>query len=74
MREGTFIKKHRLSILLGLVLLILSAASLFVGVINVEPGKLLAGDLETVEIFLISRLPRLLVQRDKFFEKLGQHT
>lgn len=45
---------------MGLVLLILSAASLFVGVINVEQGKLLAGDLEAAEIFLISRLPRLL--------------
>ena len=34
--------------------------SLFVGVIDLSPGALLSGDLEQLEIFLISRLPRLL--------------
>lgn len=45
---------------MGLILLLLSAASLFLGVIDMTPGKLLSGDLETLEIILISRLPRLL--------------
>ena len=34
--------------------------SLFVGVIDLTPGELLAGNFEQLEIFLISRLPRLL--------------
>lgn len=34
--------------------------SLFTGVLDITPEALLKGDLETVEIFLISRLPRLL--------------
>lgn len=42
------------------MLLILSIWSLFIGVLDITPEDLLHGDLETVEIFLISRLPRLL--------------
>lgn len=42
------------------LLLILSVASLFVGVIDVSPQTLLSGDPKQWEIFLISRLPRLL--------------
>lgn len=37
-----------------------SVLSLFVGVIDLTPGQLLAGDLQLWEIFLVSRLPRLL--------------
>ena len=42
------------------LLLVLSCCSLFVGVINLTPAELLAGNFEQIEIFLISRLPRLL--------------
>lgn len=41
-------------------LAVLSVLSLFVGVIDINPVSLLTGDLEQLEIFLISRLPRLL--------------
>lgn len=53
-------KKYSSTIVLAVCLLILSACSLFVGVIDVEAGDLLTGDLKSLEIFLISRLPRLL--------------
>lgn len=43
-----------------MLLAVLSAASLFVGVIDITPASLLSGDLETLELFMISRLPRLL--------------
>lgn len=46
--------------LLAAALLLLSVWSLFIGVLDVTPAGLLSGDLEAVEIFLISRLPRLL--------------
>ena len=42
------------------VLVILSVISLFVGVIDITPRTLLGGDIQQLEIFLISRLPRLL--------------
>ena len=42
------------------LLLVLSCCSLFVGVINLTPAELLAGNFDQIEIFLISRLPRLL--------------
>ena len=42
------------------MLVILSCCSLFVGVIDLTPGDLLAGNFAQLEIFLISRLPRLL--------------
>lgn len=45
---------------LAAVLLMLAVASLFVGVIEIDLVSLLSGDLEQWEIFLISRLPRLL--------------
>ena len=41
-------------------MIILSVVSLFVGVIDVKLSELLLGDVEKIEIFLISRLPRLL--------------
>ena len=49
-----------ITVLLGVVLLVLSCISLFVGVIDMTPAQLLRGDMEMVELFLISRLPRLL--------------
>lgn len=57
---GNFIKNWTLTVILAVVLAILSVLSLFVGVIDIQPASLLAGDLEQLEIFLISRLPRLL--------------
>lgn len=41
-------------------LIIISVISLFVGVIDVQPIKLLTGDGEALKIFLISRMPRLM--------------
>ena len=40
--------------------MILSVCSLFVGVLDIRPSDLLTGSVKTWEIFLISRLPRLL--------------
>ena len=53
-------KEHISTIALTLILLILSAASLFVGVIELSPASLLSGDFHQLEIFIVSRLPRLL--------------
>ncbi|MDO4283966.1 MAG: iron chelate uptake ABC transporter family permease subunit [Eubacteriales bacterium] len=46
--------------ILCLLLLVLSAVSLFVGVIDIDPAGLLAGDTRQIRIFILSRLPRLL--------------
>lgn len=46
--------------ILAAALLVLSACSMFVGVLDIRPASLLQGDLYQWEIFLISRLPRLL--------------
>ena len=54
------IRPYRSTIVLSVLLLVLSCCSLFVGVIDLTPGELLAGNFEQLEIFLISRLPRLL--------------
>lgn len=51
---------RKITFLLVLILLILSVISLFVGVIDISAADLLSGDVEKIEIFLISRLPRLL--------------
>ena len=53
-------KSNRITAVLAAILAILAAASLFVGVIDLELGALLQGDAHTWEIFLLSRLPRLL--------------
>ena len=53
-------KNHRSTIILTFILLILSVVSLFIGVLDVSPKGLLNGDIETIRIFFISRLPRLL--------------
>ncbi|KZM58641.1 ABC transporter permease [Anoxybacillus geothermalis] len=42
------------------LLVVLAAASLFVGVHDLSPRELFAGDREAWEVFLISRLPRLI--------------
>ena len=43
-----------------MALVILSIVSLFIGVIDTDPGALLTGNPETVKLCLISRVPRLL--------------
>ena len=43
-----------------MLLLVLSAVSLFIGVLDVNLKGLLSGDEEAIKIFFISRLPRLL--------------
>lgn len=48
------------TVVLGVALFAISCISLFVGVIDVTLAELLSGDAETIELFLISRLPRLL--------------
>ena len=60
MRGGISIKKHISTIILAAALLVLSVYSLFVGVLDINPVSLLQGDIYQWEIFLISRLPRLL--------------
>ena len=53
--------KHKtITALLAAALVLLSVGSLFVGVLELEAASLLAGDLEQLEIVVISRLPRLL--------------
>lgn len=54
------IKKYGMTIFLAVVLILLSVWSLFIGVIDIELASMLSGDFEQIEIFLISRLPRLL--------------
>lgn len=53
-------KNYRSTIILTLILLLLSAVSLFIGVLDVSLKGLLSGDTKTIKIFFISRLPRLL--------------
>lgn len=53
-------KGRLMTVLLAVILLILSIWSLFVGVIDINLSSLMGGSLEQWEIFLISRLPRLL--------------
>lgn len=53
-------KGRYITFLFVVLLLVLSVCSLFIGVINLDPGSILRGDFEQLEILLISRLPRLL--------------
>lgn len=46
--------------ILAILLLVLSVASLFVGVLDINLSGITSGDIEQIEILLISRLPRLL--------------
>lgn len=54
------IKRNYLTVILAVVLLALSFVSLFIGVLDVNVSGLAGGDAEQWEVFLISRLPRLL--------------
>jgi len=53
-------KDSKITVLLLISTILLSIFSLFVGVIDLSPADLLAGNFEQLEILLISRLPRLL--------------
>lgn len=59
-KGGICVKGRLMTVLLAVILLILSVWSLFVGVIDINLSSLMGGNLEQWEIFLISRLPRLL--------------
>jgi len=60
-RSVHFIQKNVSTLLLGLSLLILSALSLFVGVIDIDWNTLMSGgDSIELKIFLLARVPRLL--------------
>lgn len=52
-------KNRSMTLILAAVLLILAAASLFAGVIDVSLTSLLSGDAEQWRIFLISRAIRM---------------
>ena len=52
--------KNSSTFILLFTLIIVSFASLFVGVLDVKPMDLINGDAEAMKIFLVSRLPRLL--------------
>ena len=49
-----------LTIILAVSLAVLSVISLFVGVLDISLENLLQGNIEQLEVFVISRLPRLL--------------
>lgn len=53
-------KKQGITLLLDGVLLVLSIGSLFVGVIDLDMAAVLSGDGQQLEVFLVSRLPRLM--------------
>lgn len=53
-------KNHVITVVLSCCLIILSILSLFVGVMDLNLTAILSGNLEQLEILLISRLPRLL--------------
>ncbi len=57
--KGIF-RRFGLTLILSALLLILSVVSLFIGVLDINIGAIFAGDMEQLEILLISRLPRLL--------------
>lgn len=58
--KEVFIRKHRITIILFIILFVLSISSLFVGVLEVNIQQLWNGDSEAWNIFLVSRVPRLL--------------
>lgn len=60
MLGGIYIKKYCSTIILAVVLLILSFVSLFIGVLEIDISGLAGGDVRQWEVFVISRLPRLL--------------
>ena len=58
--RGTAIRNHRITIVLGVCLILASVCSLFVGVIDLDLTSLFGGDMEQLKILVVSRLPRLL--------------
>lgn len=54
------IKKHLSTILLLCTLIVLSVVSLFIGAIDVDLASLFSGDHMKLQIFFLSRVPRLL--------------
>ena len=54
------IKENLTTIILFVLLVILSVASLFVGVLDINLFDLIQGDADQLGIFVVSRLPRLL--------------
>ena len=59
-RKGGSVRQHRSTLLLFVLLTALSLCSLFIGVIDLRAGSILAGDFTQLEVLFISRLPRLL--------------
>ena len=55
-----WLSRHRSTLVLAVLLVVLSIYSLFVGVIDLDTSAILAGDFEAIELLLISRFPRLL--------------
>ena len=58
--KGGPLKPHRTTLALALVLVCASVASLFVGVLDMELGAIMAGDTDQLRLLIVSRLPRLL--------------
>lgn len=54
-----FIKKNIITLTLAILLLVLSVVSLFIGVIDINIKNIFL-DSQSMEVFVISRLPRLL--------------
>jgi iron complex transport system permease protein len=55
----TFIKKNIITLTLAILLLVLSVVSLFIGAIDINIKNFFM-DSQAMEVFVISRLPRLL--------------
>lgn len=53
-------RERMTTVILAVVLLVLSVVSLFVGVMDITSAALMSGDIEQLEIFLISRLLAIL--------------
>lgn len=53
-------KNYKSTIILAVILIVLSCASLFIGVLDVNLSELLQGNKEVLKIFFVSRVPRLL--------------
>lgn len=54
------IKNNKFTFLLGIILILVSFCSIFIGVIDVSISDLFTRDAEAFKILLVSRLPRLL--------------
>ncbi len=53
-------KRNKITFILAAILLVLSVSSLFVGVLDVNIKGIMQGDVESIKILLVSRIPRLL--------------